>query len=113
MTELILISFLTALSVNAIYIVFNWDGMILSRAGLEIENLLPEFICKPIFTCAICMGAWYSVIGFYIYFGQFDFRLLAVIPVTICLSAIVNTFLECCKSLKEVADDELGRNIKI
>lgn len=35
-----------------------WDGMIFNRAGIYLQSKLPEWLCKPLFACAICNAFW-------------------------------------------------------
>lgn len=68
MTEFILLSFLLSCLINGVYIVFNWDGMLLQLLGLTIEDYLPEWTCKMLFTCATCMsGIWGAATFLYFY----------------------------------------------
>lgn len=107
----ILISLALSFCINAVYIVFNWEGMLFEKVGLILESYLPEWICKMLFSCATCMSGVYGAATYYqVYKWRGDFiGLVTFILVTACLATMVNVFLEVCKALKEVSDDELGR----
>ena len=113
MSELILASLILALVINGIYIVFNWEGMILYEFGLLIESYLPQWTCKMLFMCATCMSGIYGLITYLSLFAKDFIELIAFVAMTACLSTVVNIFLECAQALKELADNDLGRNIKL
>ena len=113
MFELILASVILALCINGIYIVFNWENMLLFNFGLLLESYLPQWLCKMLFMCATCMSGIYGLVTYLSLFAKDFIELIAFIAMTACLSTLVNIFLECAQALKELADNDLGRNIKL
>lgn len=108
MAEMILLSFVLSCCINAVYIVFNWEGMLLENVGLHLESFLPEWLCKMTFACATCMGGIYSVLTFLGYYQTIDLRIIAFIPMTICLSTMIHVFSEVCMIVKQSQENELG-----
>lgn len=80
---------------------------------MYLEDFIGDFFAKPLFTCPMCMSGVYSVVTYYFYYEQFDIKLIAFIPVTLCLSAIIHSFLETLKMIKEIAQHERDRTFKI
>lgn len=113
MTELILASLILALVINGIYIVFNWEYMLLYNFGVLLESYLPQWSCKMLFMCATCMSGIYGLITYLALFANGFIELIAFVSMTACLSTLINIFLECLQALKELADNDLGRNIKL
>lgn len=113
MIELITASVILALVINGIYIVFNWEHMLFYNFGLLLESYLPQWACKMLFMCATCMSGIYGLITYLCLFTPDFIELVAFISMTACLSTLINIFLECLQALKELAENDLGRNIKL
>jgi len=43
-----------------------WEGMIFEKVGDWIETKLPEYICKPLFSCFICTTFWIGSLLYWI-----------------------------------------------
>lgn len=113
MLELIIASLILSLVINGIYLVFNWEGMLLERFGLILESHLPQWLCKMLFTCATCMSGIYGLTTYLSVFEPDFVELIAFIAMTACLATLINIFLECALAIKELADHDLGRNFKL
>lgn len=109
MTELLILSFLLSLSINGIYIVFNWERMLLEKFGLLLEGRLPEWLCKMLFSCATCMSGIYGLCVFIAMGCEDLLHLLLFVLATATLSTFINLVLECLKSYREKLDNDLGR----
>lgn len=103
MIELIIFCSVVAVFVNGVHIVFT-PGNILERVGLFFETHIGEFWSKPLFTCPTCMGGIYTILAFPLYFGGYDIRLLAAVPVTICLATLISTVIDIVSVLRDIED---------
>lgn len=115
MTDLIIASVILSCVINGIYLVFNWEGMLLERFGLILESHLPQWLCKMTFTCATCMSGIYGLTTYlcWKWSNLLIIELIAFIAMTACLATLINIFLECALAIKELADHDLGRNFKL
>jgi len=68
MSELIYIS----LFCTGLFVAMNAKGMLLVPVANFLSTYLPEWICKPIFECLVCMSSVWTVV-FWTVFVQKDY----------------------------------------
>lgn len=56
--DFILVASLVCLAVHA---AFTFDGMILTKVGLFLDERLPMWMRKPLYACLSCMGVTYGL----------------------------------------------------
>jgi hypothetical protein len=86
MTTLVLIAITISLLTVGIYAT-TWKGMIFHKPAKYIKNRLPEWVCKPLFSCPVCMASVWSLV----FFAVFGLPEWPFIPVVILMVAGLNT----------------------
>lgn len=84
----------------------------MEKAGLWIEGIVGEFWSKPLFTCPTCMGGIYSIVAFPFFFHQYDIRILATVPVTICLATLISSLIDIVNVLRDIKDELPNNPVK-
>lgn len=67
----------------------TWEGMIFNRLAEWLKKRLPMWICKPLFSCAICMSSVWTLV-FMCFFG---FPAWYFVPLIMLIVAGMNTII--------------------
>lgn len=102
MTQALLIS-MSVLFIHAT----TWDGMIMDWIK-KIFN--PDwYICKPLYTCPICMTPWWGSLIYYIFFWSGDWKQYAITILAASGISVINVFgiyiMDYCKSRTRDKDE--------
>ncbi len=84
-----------------------WEKMIFGGGAAWLKQRLPEYLCKPLFECPICMVPWYGV-PLYLYLWGWNKELVPIIFAAMGINAIV-VVIE--NKLQDIADEITGRDI--
>lgn len=93
----LILSILTALKITFIYAIFNWEGMLFTKAGRIVEYRVNRFIAKPVITCQICMTSFWGIIfwfseGYSIYEMADALELIKFLLVVGGINVIISLF---------------------
>jgi hypothetical protein len=86
MITLVLIALTVSLASIGAYTT-TWKGMIFHRPAKYLKGKLPQWICKPLFSCPVCMSSAWTLL----YFAVFGFPDWMFVPVAILMVAGLNT----------------------
>lgn len=78
-----------SLIITAIHISM-FDGMIFNFISLWLENRLPEWIQKPLFSCIICMGGVWTLILYPILYQHIEINTIFVALQVIGLNTLIS-----------------------
>lgn len=89
---MLLIAFQISLICIAVHALF-WEGMILYKLGRSIKILLSAYtftskLQKPLFDCLICMSSFWTIISYFILFGNLDLKLIPLMLVVCGINVI-------------------------
>lgn len=87
-----------SLSILAIYVCINWQGMIFNGALPYLERYTPAIIKKPLYECLICMSSIWGGSIYLVYFGKLSPDIIEAILII----AGINTLL--CVVLDKLTD---------
>lgn len=84
-----------ALAINGMWIACNEEGMIFYHACNQLERVLPDEVCMPLFRCPTCMSSVYTLAyAALVDSSLWNMQLLFVIPAVACVSTIISSVLE-------------------
>jgi hypothetical protein len=93
-------SFIIAFAVYGYYACF-WEKAIFGKVAAWLKERLPEYICKPLFECPICLVPWYGVPLYWFLWG-WQIEMIPVIFGAMGINAIV-VVIE--NKLEDIADE--------
>ncbi len=88
-----------ALAIYGYYACF-WEKAIFGGVAAWLKERLPEYLCKPLFECPICLVPWYGV-PLYVFLWGWQIEMIPVIFAAMGFNAIVVTIEN---KLQDIAD---------
>lgn len=85
-----------------------WDGMLLEKLRPKLEKVLPEFLHKPLFACAVCMTPWWGSLAYIILFGFDGLTMLSTIIIAFTINLILVKFLNMADAISVIVGDLNG-----
>ena len=64
MIELFLFCLITSFAALGIHVAICWQDMIFNGAKIYLDAYVPKSLQKPLYSCIICMGSIWSILGY-------------------------------------------------
>lgn len=79
---------------TGLFIAMNGKDMLLVPAANFLSSQLPEWLCKPLFECMVCMASFWTV-AYWIVFMRYDWHLILVyIPIVAGINGIISAVIK-------------------
>lgn len=94
MIDLLTFCLTTSFATIGIHGAICWQGMIFNEAKIYLDAYVPQSLQKPLYSCIICMGSIWSILGYLLLWviHQTPFHLV-LLPVAIFFVAGFNAVL--------------------